>query len=95
MGGDCIGSDLVPLSTGYDYMKMVVDVADNREPDFTINNHYQSSHIRFFLINNDIEKYNNIKDKYRIIEYTVKDEMLDAVVTNSTDRHGYYIYVEE
>ena len=27
MGGDCIGSHLVPLSTGYDFTKMVVEAA--------------------------------------------------------------------
>ena len=27
MGGDCIGSDLVRISTGYDFVKMVIDVA--------------------------------------------------------------------
>ncbi|MEI3526412.1 MAG: ATP-grasp domain-containing protein [Eubacteriales bacterium] len=27
MGGDCIGSDLVELSTGYDFVRMVLDVA--------------------------------------------------------------------
>lgn len=27
MGGDCIGSDLVPLSTGQDFVGMVVDTA--------------------------------------------------------------------
>ena len=32
MGGDCIGSDLVYLSTGYDFMGMVIDVACGKEP---------------------------------------------------------------
>lgn len=27
MGGDCIGSDLVKISTGYDFLKMTIDVA--------------------------------------------------------------------
>lgn len=27
MGGDCIGSDLVQLSTGVDFVKAVIDVA--------------------------------------------------------------------
>ena len=27
MGGDCIGSDLVPLSSGQDFVGMVIDVA--------------------------------------------------------------------
>ena len=27
MGGDCIGSDLVQISTGYDFLKLTIDVA--------------------------------------------------------------------
>lgn len=33
MGGDLIGSDLVPLSTGYDYVKAVIDIALGNEPE--------------------------------------------------------------
>lgn len=35
MGGDCIGSDLVQISTGYDFLKMVIDVSIGKKPDFT------------------------------------------------------------
>lgn len=35
MGGDCIGSDLVQYSTGYDFVKMVIQVACGEKPDFT------------------------------------------------------------
>jgi biotin carboxylase len=34
MGGDCIGTDLVQISTGYDYVKMTIDVALGKEPSF-------------------------------------------------------------
>lgn len=27
MGGDCIGSDLVQISTGYDFVNMAIDIA--------------------------------------------------------------------
>lgn len=33
MGGDFIGSDLVQLSTGYDYVRAVIDVAVGKEPE--------------------------------------------------------------
>ena len=35
MGGDCIGSDLVRYSTGFDFVKMVIQVACGEAPDFT------------------------------------------------------------
>ncbi len=34
MGGDCIGSDLVRYSTGFDFVKMVIQVACGEAPDF-------------------------------------------------------------
>ena len=34
MGGDLIGSSLVPMTTGLDYVKMVLDTALGRTPDF-------------------------------------------------------------
>jgi len=34
MGGDCIGSDLVKISTGYDFVKMVIDVAVRKRTRF-------------------------------------------------------------
>lgn len=41
MGGDFIGSDLVRLSTGYDFVKGVIDVALStfNEPKLTESNH--------------------------------------------------------
>lgn len=39
MGGDCIGSDLVPLSTGYDFMEMVIDVACGKSRGLCRNQH--------------------------------------------------------
>ena len=56
MGGDCIGSDLVPLSTGYDYKKMVIDVAKGVEPDFTIKSEPKIAIIKFILNNDDLTK---------------------------------------
>jgi biotin carboxylase len=35
MGGDCIGSHLVHISTGYDFVGMVIDIACGKEPDFS------------------------------------------------------------
>ena len=34
MGGDCIGSDLVRLSTGVDYVRGVIDVACGKAPSY-------------------------------------------------------------
>lgn len=95
MGGDCIGSDLVPLSTGYDFMKMVIDIADGNSPDLKKNKSYKKASIRFIFTEKDTKEMEKIKnsDQYKIIRKTIKKGLKEKV-TNSTDRHGYYIYVK-
>ncbi len=88
MGGDCIGSDLVPLSTGYDFLKMVIDTASGKEPDYTKSAHQKESHIRFIFNEKDIEEMNN----HKIIKKSIKDMDFNNSVSDSTSRHGYYIY---
>ena len=46
MGGDCIGSHLVELSTGYDFVKMVIQVAMGQEPKVGVSRN-KASGIRF------------------------------------------------
>lgn len=93
MGGDCIGSDLVPLSTGLDYMKMVIDVAEGKEPSWKKNNCYPFVAIRFYLNKDDreIEKKNDV----RIIDEYHADSQLDIQVTDSGSRLGYIITVHD
>ena len=47
MGGDCIGSDLVTLSTGYDYVKAVIDVALGKKPETPSGNSIQTAIIEY------------------------------------------------
>ncbi len=94
MGGDCIGSDLVQISTGYDFMKMVIDVAVGNEPDFKKYTEPKEAHIKFIFTQKDIDEMNefirNNKDKiYRVSEMEM--ENLGKTV-DSSSRIGYYIY---
>lgn len=96
MGGDCIGSDLVILSTGMDFVKMVIDVALNKEPDFTKVLVPRKTHIKFIFNKNDIKEMNNFRlnnpDKiYRISDMEI--ENLGKTI-DSSSRIGYYIYFE-
>ena len=97
MGGDCIGSHLVPLSTGYDFMKMVIDAAQGKEPDLYVAEHYDKASIRFIMTEDDIQKMNEVmkNEKYLVIATHLEDNDIHDKVTNSTDRHGYYSYVEK
>ena len=95
MGGDFIGSDLVKLSTGYDFLKGVIDVAFGNFEEPKITEHKFSGVYflsketeRLLPIIQDIDKNSNI----------VRAEVTDSVLRNieqSKDRSGYLIYQVE
>ncbi len=96
MGGDCIGSDLVPLSTGYDFMKMVIDVACGNEIDFTIHSHYKNAEIKFIFSQEDLDEMHNfIKENgdkiYRVSNMEVSNM---GKTVDSSSRVGYYIITQ-
>lgn len=92
MGGDFIGSDLVQLSTGYDFVKGVIEVALGQfsEPSLTIklcSGVYFLSKEREFLL--------DIINEPQRFEVIIKTELLNEQlkpITNSSDRSGYLIY---
>lgn len=93
MGGDCIGSDLVQLSTGYDFVKMTLQAALGQQPDMHIGEHYKNALIRFVFGKNDAERLDWIKAEHpeyivRMSEISLATE--DNVVDSST-RCGFYI----
>lgn len=94
MGGDCIGSHLVPLSTGYDYVGMVVDIACGRVPDFSIIGVPAQVEIRFVFGVDDLEAYRKIGDEpdKKIIFASLPECLDDHVVTDSSSRHGFFIF---
>ena len=96
MGGDCIGSDLVYLSTGYDFVKMVIDVACGNEPDFEKGKSYKNAQIRFILNMSDYEEYVRLKrdNKINIVSETEIDLSALDKTTSSADRAGFYIFTE-
>ena len=94
MGGDCIGSDLVELSTGNDFVKMVIDVACGKEPALKtnpLNNHAQ---IRFLFDQNDLNEFKEFQRLQGDSIYRVSDFDLNQIgnVTDSSTRIGYYIF---
>lgn len=94
MGGDCIGSHLVQLSTGYDYLKMTLDVALNKKLELVKNNKNKYSMIKFIFNKNDLEKINKIVEKYpsSLKEKSIVDEDFNHEVIDSSSRYGYYIF---
>ncbi len=93
MGGDCIGSDLVNLSTGFDYLGMVIDVSLGKKPVFRQVAKPKNAMIKFLFSDKDILKLSKLKEDYPdliVRESRIsKDEKKD--IKNSSERLGYYI----
>ena len=93
MGGDCIGSHLVELSTGYDYLKMTIDVALGKKPDLTPGKKYNYAFIKFILNKSDLDKAELINKKYPdLLKEKSNIEKINHEVVDSSTRFGYYIY---
>ena len=92
MGGDFIGSNLVQLSTGYDFLKGVINVALGifEEPRQT-----ENSHSGVYFLSKETERLKPIIKRWKSYP-----EIVNAEITNdelrfiecSGDRSGYLIY---
>ncbi|MBQ9211596.1 MAG: ATP-grasp domain-containing protein [Clostridia bacterium] len=94
MGGDAIGSHLVPCSTGIDYVGAVIQVACGQQPDLAPRGKGFPAEVRYILTEADLREFQRIQreDPARILE------ILDAPhpdrmgkTTNSADRAGCYL----
>lgn len=94
MGGDCIGSHLVPASTGYDFVGMVVDIACGHPPDFTIHGTPSPVAIRFIFNGEDLDRCRKMMAEHpkQMIATQLPDTLGDHPVTDSSTRYGFYIY---
>jgi len=92
MGGDCIGSDLVHMSTGYDFVKAVLDVSLGKEPSDDLDEHYGAAAIRFIFSKQDYDDYVRLKSEHPEVIYRQSDiRVPNAAVSDSSSRFGFYI----
>lgn len=93
MGGDCIGSDLVRYSTGFDFVKMVIEVACGKKPDFIKVGEPIAVESIFIFDRKDLDEFNRLR-------HEKPDEILEIVdmhperigqITDSSNRAGCYI----
>lgn len=93
MGGDCIGSDLVKLSTGYDFVKMTVQAAAGEKIDLVQGEHYPIAAVRYIMNQKDYLNYQNLKSK--IPECIIRESSVryqeNQAVTDSSKRFGFYL----
>lgn len=96
MGGDCIGTDLVPLSSGYDFMGMVINICQGKAPDFTKIREPKTAEIHYIITQADLDEYEHIKREKPETIWRVSEikPVCDKPVLKSADRAGYYITVK-
>ncbi len=92
MGGDHIGASLVELSTGYDFLNGVIDVALGIEPRvFTSENGVAG--IRFIFNEEDVKVLERLKkDNPEILVEEDIHVITDEKVVDSGSRFGYFIF---
>ena len=93
MGGDCIGSDLVQISTGVDFVKAVIDVGCGKAPALTAEKEPKISAIRFILDQHELDCFENIRRLYPESIYRCSEIMpIDGrQISDSSTRYGFYI----
>lgn len=92
MGGDCIGSHLVPLSTGYDFVRMVIEAAAGMPLTFAKGPHYQTAAIRFVFGQEDLDRLHRVqKEAPELVRFVSEIKPFTHRVVDSSTRYGYYI----
>lgn len=92
MGGDFIGSDMVEISTGVDFVKQTINVAINKKVELPVPISNKSiAFVGFIFEQSDTERLIEVQSKYPQIvkEYRMKDSFEN--VCDSASRNGYYI----
>ena len=97
MGGDCIGSDLVPLTTGFDYVGMALDIALGRRPDLSAGPAADSAGIRFVLGGEDLRRIRQAIQKRpaAVVKKLLPDMEPETSPRDSSTRHGFCIFKGE
>lgn len=92
MGGDYIGSHLVPLSTGVDFVRAVIDVAVGRAPDLHPAHAPAAAAVRYILTAADLAARDALGRAHP--DWLVHSEYagtLAGAVTDSAARHGCFV----
>lgn len=95
MGGDFIGSTLVELSTGFDFVDAVIDIAMGKQPDVR-KKHERQAAVRFVFSEDDVKILDRMKqDNPDIIFDEMVNEITKKDVLCSGDRFGYFLFHDD
>lgn len=93
MAGDFIGSDLVLLSSGNDYLKMIIDTACGKKPVLEYSNSRKDAEIHYISCKREFEAYARLKNEQPEVigrkEEPVDPEQLPE--TEGQTKAGFYI----
>ena len=92
MGGDCIGSALVELSTGIDFVRAVIETALGRAPENIEPLFHRAAAVRFIRTQDDLNALERVKREapQLLKEYSVQP-FDGRQVTDSSTRFGYFL----
>lgn len=92
MGGDFIGSNLVELSTGIDFVGAVIQVALGEEPSLAKKHDAMVAAVRFVFEQVDMDVFQDImRGNPEMIVQADVPEKVSGEVTDSSTRFGYYL----
>ncbi len=91
MGGDFIGSDMVEISTGFDFIANVIKISLGEYVDFNYKEFNRFSIVKFFFDENDIKRMNDLKENYSEIIIECNIQPKNKNVLDSSSRNGYCI----
>ena len=83
MGGDFIGSNLVQISTGVDFVRAVIQVAVGEEPDLKPICSPMVGAVRFVLTEQDVVAISKLEKEHP--EYIIQKDIHEADFANVTD----------
>ena len=91
MGGDVIGSDLVRLSTGVDFVKAVIQVAVGQKPEIE-RTESRAAAVRFILSEDDLSVLERVKkENLSLVVHESVGQISEKTITDSSERFGYFI----
>ena len=95
MGGDFIGSTLVKLSTGVDFVEQVIRVSMNEEPIIEkVKN--RVAVVRFIFSEEDLNVLRKVEKEHPEFIYSKEvHEITDEEVVDSSTRFGYFLMVAD
>lgn len=92
MGGDYIGSHLVELSTGVDFLEGVIKIALGEEPDLMPRHEKRAAAVRFIFGMEDQNILHQIEEEhpdYLILKHI--SDIQEGEITDSSNRYGAFL----